>query len=318
MIDLSHPVIIVGAPRSGTSLMQSILREMPGFASMASEANIIWSAYTHPALHSWDCEKVAIESLNTQTRNDILNTFYQQSKPASFWRQWSHLGLMNNPLVASILRKIYQHAGGVIEKIFTINKTNNEGRHRLVEKSVHCGLWLELIEHVFPDARYIYMQRSGFSTIPSMVDGWLDPDRFFTYKVPAPLNIAGYPYQKWNFALPSGWREYTDKHLVDVVAYQWSTIHDALWDGLSNPRQEGRVKDIKLESLVYSPQSVLKEIASHIGTNWNDHWTRLCYQMPVINARESIKPAIDLETESRLQNLAPLIDNIEKRLGYCD
>lgn len=50
---LSEPVFIIGAPRSGTSLLYSILRASSHLAHWPGEAHEVWEADFHPALTGW-------------------------------------------------------------------------------------------------------------------------------------------------------------------------------------------------------------------------------------------------------------------------
>ena len=51
---LTRPVFIIGAPRSGTSLLFAILRSSSGLAHWPGEPHEVWEAYYHPALRGWD------------------------------------------------------------------------------------------------------------------------------------------------------------------------------------------------------------------------------------------------------------------------
>ena len=51
---LNRPVFIIGAPRSGTSLLFAILRSSSGLAHWPGEPHEVWEAYYHPALRGWE------------------------------------------------------------------------------------------------------------------------------------------------------------------------------------------------------------------------------------------------------------------------
>ena len=40
-----NPVLIIGAPRSGTSMLQKVLRNHPAFWSLPSEGDMIWDQF---------------------------------------------------------------------------------------------------------------------------------------------------------------------------------------------------------------------------------------------------------------------------------
>jgi hypothetical protein len=51
---LERPIFIIGAPRSGTSMLYAILRSSPQLAHWPGEAHEVWEADHHPALRGWD------------------------------------------------------------------------------------------------------------------------------------------------------------------------------------------------------------------------------------------------------------------------
>jgi len=315
-VSFKQPVIIVGAPRSGTSLMQTILREYPGFASAPKESQAIWKQYTHPSLHGWESETVSGDMLSPETRQDILKAFNNQALSARFWRAWSGSGFMTYPPIARLLRSINNHAGKTTALLSGYFPNTDNTSQRLVDKSVHSGLWLELVEYIFPDALYIYIQRDGRETVRSMICGWLDPDRFFTYRPPVALDIPDYPYREWNFALPPGWRDYTNRPLVEVVAYQWSTLHNCIMNKLSHAYQEHRVINIKLEQLVENPHHALNQVTEHIGLPWNDYWQSRANNLPVVNAGNHKHMKVSYTIQNAMNNIIPHIETVQRKLGY--
>jgi LPS sulfotransferase NodH len=50
---LDRPIFIIGAPRSGTSMLYSILRRSSRLANWPGEAHEVWEADFHPALRGW-------------------------------------------------------------------------------------------------------------------------------------------------------------------------------------------------------------------------------------------------------------------------
>jgi hypothetical protein len=50
---LDRPIFIIGAPRSGTSMLYAILRHSPRLTNWPGEAHEVWEADFHPALHGW-------------------------------------------------------------------------------------------------------------------------------------------------------------------------------------------------------------------------------------------------------------------------
>src|SRR5262249_6051022 len=52
-------------------------------------------------------------------------------------------------------------------------------------------LRIPFLRALFPDARFVFLRRDGRATISSLIEGWRAGSRYETYRLPAPLPIAG-------------------------------------------------------------------------------------------------------------------------------
>ncbi|WP_353571218.1 sulfotransferase [Candidatus Albibeggiatoa sp. nov. BB20] len=312
------PVIILGAPRSGTSLLMKIIREHPSFASVPRESDVIWNTYCHPSLNNWDAEGIDSQRIDSEMVDKIRNIFEQSALSASTWQRWSELGgfkLMKHPISSAIIRKAYHPAFALLTVLRkTMPRHDSQKSHRLVDKSVHCPLWLNLVDAVFPDALYIHITRNGLYSVDSMLDGWLlDSKRFNTYRLPE-LNIQGYEGTDWNFALPYGWRDYVNQPLENVVSFQWITIQEAILKHLDTPALQQRNIQIKLENLTHYPIETLKQLAEFIQVS--NEFSQYEQDMPIINASSTKRDTANLRYPEKIANISTLLEPLQKRLGY--
>ena len=307
-----RPVIIIGAPRSGTSLIQKIIREHPSFISVPRESDMIWNPYCHPKNNHWDGEGINDTDINTEIINTIRDTFNQMALPAATWQRWSQFNLMAHPLSAAIVRKLYQPAFNLLKILRKVIPRDNAKHHyRLVDKSVHCPLWLNLVEAAFPDALYIHITRDGLHTVDSMLDGWLlESKRFNTYHL-SELNIQGYAGHDWNFALPYGWRDYTEKSLEQVVAFQWCSIQNAILSHLDSI-EPFRSVQVKLEDLTAYPTETLQNLSDFM--NVPNTFAQYEQGVPVMNA--SPNQHNHFRYPVQIANIANVLEPLQKRLGY--
>jgi Sulfotransferase family len=74
--ELERPIFIIGAPRSGTSLLYSILRTSSRLANWPGEAHEVWEADYHPALRGWDSNELTAADLTPQTAARIRRRFF--------------------------------------------------------------------------------------------------------------------------------------------------------------------------------------------------------------------------------------------------
>jgi hypothetical protein len=185
---------------------------------------------------------------------------------------------------------------------------------RLVDKSVHFGLWLEALHQVFPDALYIHMVRDGRDCVRSMMNGWLDPGRFNTYLLPENLRTGGTRY--WCFPMPARWQEYLELPLAERVAHQWVDIQAAILDGLEVARQENRYLLVRLEELTVAPEKNIRRISDYIELDWSDYFENIAANIPVINASRSSYLTGEECAAQQDSAVVDIIRNTQAGLGY--
>ena len=306
----TSPIFIVGAPRSGTSLLQKLLRECPGHASVPREAQHIWGPHVHPSLLDWSGEGVPDATLqDPQLIESIREQFWQSAVTAQTWRRMERNAIGSNPWLRRIARLFPRQA---VEALVRGGRTSEGGR--LVEKSVHAGLWLPLVDAVFPDARFLHIVRDPRRSIPSIMTGWLEPSRFVTFKVPDALEISGLKgtSHDWCFPLPVGWRHYRHADLQSVSTFQWKAINDTILEFFAPPERAYRCLVVRLEDLIESPGDSLRAIRRYAGIAEGDYFAAFEENLPVINkGRKRAAPvAVD---ETRLQDDVAALG---AKLGY--
>ena len=104
MIDSS--LIIVGCPRSGTSLLYNILSEIPSLWALGYESKAIIERYHHPSVANWSSGELTGSDLSQESRSWMLDTFFKYSAPGSFWQKvnWLRNQVRNNPIWQSVKR----------------------------------------------------------------------------------------------------------------------------------------------------------------------------------------------------------------------
>lgn len=79
---LDRPVFVLGAPRSGTTLLYRILRRSPHLAHwQPSEAHEVWELDHHPALRGWDSNVLTASDADGSTAKRIHRSFYTVAGP---------------------------------------------------------------------------------------------------------------------------------------------------------------------------------------------------------------------------------------------
>lgn len=202
---LERPIFIIGAPRSGTSLLYAILRQSSKLKHWPGESHEVWEADYHPALRGWSSNVLGAEDLTDEAAARIRRSFF---------------------LVA--------------------------GRsHRLLDKTPRNALRVPFVDALFPDARYIYLQRDGRENVNSLINAWRT-QRYRTYALPEPHSIPGVDPRWWKFVLYPGWEEDRNGPLEVVCAKQWTVCND---HALAAAKEIGpdRWIEMRYENLIERP-----------------------------------------------------------------
>lgn len=99
------------------------------------------------------------------------------------------------------------------------------GRGRVLDKTCINVMRIPYLHALFPDSKFVFIQRDGRDNISSLIDGWRHDRHFdleqFLGPSPDPVAINGGEFTQWSFFLPPGWRDYNQAPLEEVCAYQW-------------------------------------------------------------------------------------------------
>lgn len=73
---LDRPIFLIGAPRSGTSLLYAILRTSSKLAHWPGEAHEVWEEHHHPALRGWESNALGRADVTPQAAEQIRRAFF--------------------------------------------------------------------------------------------------------------------------------------------------------------------------------------------------------------------------------------------------
>lgn len=66
-----RPILVIGCPRSGTSVLLQALLRSPELRSIQSEGHILWDAYHHPRDRGWDSDGLSAEDVSERERRYV-------------------------------------------------------------------------------------------------------------------------------------------------------------------------------------------------------------------------------------------------------
>lgn len=270
---LDRPIFIIGAPRSGTSMLYAILRSSSRLRHWPGEAHEVWEADHHPALRGWDSNGLTAADADEKTAERIRRSFF---------------------LVTG-------------------------AKNRLIDKTPRNALRIPFIETVFPDARYVFLQRNGRDNINSLINAWRTP-RYRTYALPEPHSIPGVDPNWWKFTLYPGWREDTKGPLEVVCAKQWKLSYDYALAALNEVPAERQVT-VRYEMLADHPEDEVGRILGFLELSYESsirERAEAARSKPVNVVTPPERGKWRRENPKEIENVLPLIQPTMEALGYGD
>ena len=206
----------------------------------------------------------------------------------------------------------------------------------LLKSSVNCYR-MDCIKNIFPNAdiRVIYLTRNPAASINGLYDGWLyrgffshNLESFIRYSKPMfkRLKIAGYSDKYewgkwwWNYDLPPGWQDYTERSLEEVCAFQWCFANKTIQEYMRN----GTIQyiQIKYENIAGNFElrySEMKRIIDFMGMDKEFIKALELERLPLVQATHS--PQFSYRWKKRRNIISPLLNNFKiyetyNNLGY--
>lgn len=231
---LEQPLIILAAPRSGSTLLFEQLQKIAGFWSIGGESHIIYASLPH------------LRFENQQIDSGALNESHADPSTSAKFR-------------AALLYLAKNHLGlSYGESVLAQNNTPIT----LLEKTPRNALCVPFLKAIFPKARFVYLYREAKPNIASIASAWLDGQssgRFVTYP-----QLADFDERKWCFLLPAGWRHMKHKSYVNIAAFQWCQANLAIINSLRGMPNRLHMS-VSYESLISKPADTIKSIIDFCG-----------------------------------------------------
>jgi len=191
-IRFDRPVIILSAPRSGSTLLFETLARAPGVYTIGNES--------HRIIEGW-------AGLSPLARGYASNRLLAADAPDD---------------VAGDVRAYF--AACLLDR----NGHPPAGAHpvRFLEKTPKNMLRVPFLRQVFPDARFVVLFRDPRAVLSSMMDAWRS-GLFVTYP-----KLPGWQGLPWSLLLVDDWQQVNGCALEDIVAHQWARGMSTLLDDL--------------------------------------------------------------------------------------
>ena len=325
---ITAPVLLIGCPRSGTTLLYTVLSEVDALWSLGYESRAIIERAYSPAAHGWHSGALTAADLTPAAAEELRRAFAAAALPGAYWRRVNRLrrALNATPPYRALKRRgrtgSATAAAAPAAGLDAVRALGRLARRlapprrplRLLEKTPENCLRLPFLQALFPDARVIFLVRDGRANVHSLLEGWRHPHLFPGYRTPIPVTSPGQTRGRWAFTLIPGWRDLVDRPLVEICARQWAACNTAVLDYAATPGALPLLT-VRYESLVAAPDATLAAIAHFLDLRPADipAYGRGLPEVNVVSAPGTEKWRAEA---AALATVAPLLAPVMGRLGY--
>lgn len=224
-----RPIFIVGAPRSGSTLLFETLARSPSVWTVGGESHGIFEriAQLTPAERGYDSNRLTETDADQATVRALRANFLAHLKDRD-----------GAPLAA------------------------NGPPFRMLEKTPKNALRIPFLKAVFPSALFVYLFRPPGPNLSSIVEAWRSA-RFVTYP-----DLPDWPGPPWSLLLIEGWQELRGKALPEIAAAQYESVHRQIMEDLSRIPKEHWCA-VSYAALLADPQSVAQRLCRFAGIDWD-------------------------------------------------
>ena len=202
-----RPVIILSAPRAGSTLLWETLAVSSEVWTIGGESHHVIEAF--PELNTrergYSSNRLVAEDLSADTADKVRAGFAG--------------GLRN--------------AEG--RMFFATPSERHPDRLRFLEKTPKNALRLPFLQALFPDVRFVVLYRDPRENVSSLMEAWrMGGQRYLAFNN-LPDWPAGECWRKgeWRMLLPPGWPRLRGRSLAEIAAFQWLQAYSVLLDDLA-------------------------------------------------------------------------------------
>ena len=263
MSGIVRPIIVLGAPRSGTTILRNCLALHPELWHLSGESHDVLEGPFHPAARNYESNRVDADELVDGIAGTPRRRFVQRSINLNVGAAEPDRYLRANSLSERATAK------ATIRRVGARSRRNRPFEFRFLEKTPKNTLRVPMLVRLFPDAYFVHLTRDAPGNVASLIDGWHSADGFgpFTrqrfarsgYPIVKQLELRDYTSRWWKFALVPGWRTLRGKGVADVAALQYRQCNRIVLDDLAAV-DPARVRRIKHEDFVRTPVAMLRDL----------------------------------------------------------
>lgn len=200
------------------------------------------------------------------------------------------------------------------------------GAGPVLDKTCINTLRVGYLHALFPQARFVFIQRDGRDNVSSMMDGWrlgrsdggFGLEKFFGPS-PEPVAINAGEFREWHFFLPPGWRDYNRASLEEVCAYQWMTANRLALDGARNIPPAQWIT-LRYEDIFERPVAMFRDVFDRLGIPFDAPMEERCAGLAarptsIVKGRPK-KQKWKEHNPDAIRRILPMIGPLMREMGY--
>ncbi|MDE2090926.1 MAG: sulfotransferase [Gammaproteobacteria bacterium] len=222
-----RPIVIVAAPRSGSTLLYETLARHPDIWSLGDEshAEIESIPGLSPMDHAYISNALSASEASPGIAEALLCLFAGRMRDAN-----------GKPYIEA-------------------SASEKPSAVRFLEKTPKNSLRIPFLNAIFPDAYFIFLHRDPRSNLASMMEAWRS-GKFVTYRT-----LPGWKGLPWSLLLAPGWDKLPPDDLARIVAHQWCAANEAILESLGH-LPPGRWRSLAYADFVAAPGETLTKLCA--------------------------------------------------------
>lgn len=308
------PIVIVGAPRSGTTWLKELLTFHSALWHLPQESHNVLEGPLHPknftSFSNRPDEKFKLSGAQIK---ELRKQFWQEAVNISVVPGGTYL--LNKFRGNRYTRKGFLNLLGQLSRYYK----PAEKEIRFIEKTPKNIVRLPSIHQIFPSAKYIYIKRDPIENINSILKGWhTDTSLFYKLIKRKPrFASAGYKINKlqrfnlsdgfktkyWRFVLPPGWQNVQFQDLMDIAIFQYQKSNELAEYDLTRIIKPNNIFRVKYEDVAGNTENMIEQLLNFTNLPESSYDFKSLYKMPRINQANNKR------------TLAVSKKEIERRLG---
>ncbi|MCK4951639.1 MAG: sulfotransferase [Gammaproteobacteria bacterium] len=273
--EFDRPVIILAAPRSGSTLLFETLTQSRDFWTIGGESHGVFEA-----IGKYDPDYGLCNS-NRLDKSDV-----------------------DQESISAIRQLFFSALRDRTGKIFGPGAS----KPRFLEKTPKNSLRVPFIDELFPDALYIYLYRNPRENVASIIEAW-NSGRFVTYR-----NLSGLG-RDWSLLLPPGWESMKGKEVYEIAAYQWEVANKTIINDLISYIPPGRRTTIGYADLVNNTELEIERLCRFCDVDFDSQLRAVCQGSLKMSQYTLSQPRTDKwhKYADKLKSVLPsLTDTVER------